>query len=62
MNFDLSHLAPFIWFLTAILAIIVVIAIIRFFWRHILKYVFHGCVIIVGLVILYALLRYFKVF
>jgi hypothetical protein len=62
MNFDLSHLAPFIWVLAAILAIIVVFAILRFFWRYILKYLFHGCVVIVAIVILYALLRYLKVF
>jgi hypothetical protein len=62
MNVDLSHLAPFIWVLAAILVIIVVFGIIRFLWRHILQYLFHGCVVIVAIVILYALLRYFKVF
>ena len=38
MNIDMSQLAPYFWILVAILAIIVVFVVIRFFWHHVLKY------------------------
>ena len=63
MNISLSQLAPFIWILAAILAIIVAIAVIHFFWRHILKFFLHGCAVILGILVVLALLHYiFKVF
>jgi hypothetical protein len=62
MNIDLSQLAPYIWFVAALLAVVVAFAVIRFFWRHILKYVFQGCLAVVGIIILLAVLHYFKVF
>ena len=50
------------WGLIA-LAAIVVFVVIRFFWRHILKYLFHGCFVILVIIALLALLHfYFKVF
>jgi predicted exporter len=46
-----------------VLAAIVVFVVIRFFWRHILKYLFHGCFVILVIIALLALLHfYFKVF
>jgi hypothetical protein len=36
--------------------------IIRFFWRHLLKYLFQGCLVILAVIALLALLHYFKVF
>jgi len=62
MSVDLSQLAPYIWLLAAVLVIIVAFTIIRFFWRHILKYVLQGCLAIVGILILLEVLHYFKVF
>jgi uncharacterized membrane protein len=62
MSLDFSQLAPFIWILAAVLIIIVAVVVIRFFWRHVLKYLLHGCVVIVAIIALLALLHYFKVF
>jgi hypothetical protein len=62
MNIDLSQLAPYIWYLAAFLVVVVILVAIRFFWQHILKYLFHGCLAIVGIIILLAVLHYFKIF
>ena len=62
MSIDFSQLAPFVWILAAVLIIIVAVVVIRFFWRHVLKYLLHGCVVIVAIIALLALLHYFKVF
>lgn len=62
MNIDLSQLAPYIWYLAAFLVVVVILVAIRFFWQHILKYLFHGCLAVVGIILLLAILHYFKVF
>jgi hypothetical protein len=62
MSIDFSQLAPFVWILAAVLIIIVAVVVIRFFWQHVLKYLLHGCVVIVAIIALLALLHYFKVF
>ncbi len=63
MNIDLSHLASYIWILAAILVVILAIVIIRFFWQHILKYLLQGCLVILGIIALLAVLHYyFKLF
>jgi hypothetical protein len=63
MNINLSQLTPFIWILAAVLVAVVVFVVIRFFWQHILKYLFHGCLGILGIIAVLALLHYiFKVF
>jgi len=62
MSLDFSQLAPFVWILAAVLIIIVAVVVIRFFWRHVLKYLLHGCLVIVAIIALLALLHYFKVF
>ncbi len=51
-----------VWWVLIILGIVVAFVIIRFFWRHILKYLFHGCLVILAVIALLALLHYFKVF
>jgi hypothetical protein len=62
MSIDFSQLAPFVWILAAVLIIIAAVVVIRFFWQHVLKYLLHGCVVIVAIIALLALLHYFKVF
>jgi hypothetical protein len=63
MNIDMSQLAPFIWLLAAILVIIIAFIVIRFFWRHVLKFVLQGCLAILGIMALLAVLHFvFKVF
>ncbi len=58
MTINLSQLGPYIWIVAAILAIIVVFVIIRFFWQHILKYLLHGCLSILGILAVLAILHY----
>ena len=63
MNIDFSQLPSYIWILVAILAVVVAIVVIRFLWRHILKYLLQGCLVIVGILALLAVLHFvFKVF
>jgi hypothetical protein len=51
-----------VWLLLAVVGVVVVFVVIRFFWKHLLKYLFQGCLVIVVIIALLALLRYFKVF
>jgi len=62
MTVNISQLAPFIWILAAALVIIVIFVVIRFFWRHVLKFLVKACLVILVIFALLALLRYFKVF
>lgn len=62
MNVNLSWLSPYLWLVAAVLVIIVAFVIIRFFWQHLLKYIVQGCLAVVVIVILIAILKYFKVF
>jgi hypothetical protein len=65
MNINLSSI-PYnqvVWWVLIGLAAIVAVVLIRFFWKHILKYLLQGCLVIVGILALLALLHYyFKVF
>ena len=62
MNVDLTQLVPYIWFLGILLVVVLAFIVIRFFWHHILKHLLQGCLAIVGIIILLAVLHYFKVF
>lgn len=62
MNIDMSHIAPYIWIVAAVVVAFVIFIIIRFFWQHVLRYLFNGCVAIVGIIVLLAILHYFKIF
>jgi hypothetical protein len=62
MNISLSQFGPYIWLVAAILVVIVVFVIVRFFWQHVLKYLLRGCLVIVGILILLEVLHYLKVF
>ena len=61
MSINISQLAPFIWILAAILVVVIAVALIRFFWRHVLKVALHGCAVIVVIVVILAVLSYFKI-
>jgi len=50
------------WILAAGLVIIVAFVVIRFFWRHVLRFVIHIGLFILLIAFLLALLHYFKVF
>jgi hypothetical protein len=58
-TFSSSHI---VWLLLAVVGVVVVFVVIRFFWKHLLKYLFQGCLVILVIIALLALLRYFKVF
>jgi len=63
MNINFSQFSPYLLILAGILVIIVIFGLIRFFWHHILKFVVQGCLVIVGILVVLALLRYvFKLF
>jgi hypothetical protein len=62
MNIDIAHMGPILWIAAAILMLVLAVVIIRFFWQHILKYLWHGCLTVVGIIILLLILHYLKVF
>jgi len=63
MNFNLTQFGPYFWIVAIILVIVVAFVVIRFFWNHVLRYFFHGCVGILVMLAVVALLHYyFKVF
>jgi hypothetical protein len=64
MKIDFSAIPynQIVWWLLVILGVALVFVIIRFFWRHLLKYLFRGCLVILAIIALLALLHYFKLF
>ncbi len=62
MSINFADLAPVIWIVAAVLILIGVFVVIRFFWHHILRYFVQAGVVILGVVLLLAVLRYLKVF
>jgi hypothetical protein len=59
-TFSFSHI---VWVFLAVVGVIVAIVVLRFFWKHILKYIFQGCLVIVVIIAVLALLHYyFKIF
>ena len=64
MSIDFSAIpsSPIVWMVLIVVGVVVAFVVIRFFWKHILKYLFQGCLVILGIIALLALLRYFKVF
>ena len=64
MSIDFSAIPTntIVWIVIVIIAVIVAFVVIRFFWRHVLKYLLQGCLVILVIFAVLALLRYFKVF
>ncbi len=62
MTINFSEMAPFIWVLAAVLVLVGVGVVIRFFWHHVLRFVIHAGIVIVAVVLIFAILRYLKVF
>ena len=62
INLASMHLPLIVWAVVILVAIVVAVAIIRFFWKHILKYLVQGCAVILVIIALLALLYHFKVF
>jgi hypothetical protein len=62
MSINLSAISPYLWIVGVILVAIVAFVIIRFFWHHVLRYLVQGCLVIVGIILLLAVLHFFKIF
>jgi hypothetical protein len=64
MSVDLATFpsSQIVWLVVLVVAVVVVFVVVRFFWRHLLKYIFQGCLVILAIIALLAALRYFKVF
>ncbi len=62
VDFSTFSSSQIVWLLLAVVGVVVVFVVIRFFWRHLLKYLFQGCLVILAVIALLALLHYFKVF
>lgn len=62
VDFSTFSSSSIVWWLLGVVGVVVVFVVIRFFWKHILKYLFQGCLAILGIIALLALLHYFKVF
>jgi len=62
INFSSISASPFIWLILLAIAVIVVYVVVRFFFQHVLKFLVHGCLVLVVIAALLALLHYFKVF
>ncbi len=64
MSIDLASINfnQIVWAVVIFLILVAVVGAIRFFWKHILKYLVHGCVVILVIIAILALLHYLKVF
>jgi len=64
MSIDLSSIStsPFIWLALIVIAIIVIYVVVRFFFQYVLKFLVQGCLVLLVIAALLALLHYFKVF
>jgi hypothetical protein len=65
MSIDFSTIPynQIVWGALIVLGVIVAVVILRFFWKHILKYLFQGCFVILAVIAVLALLHYyFKIF
>jgi hypothetical protein len=62
INLSVINSNLIVWAVVIIVALVIAVAVIRFFWKHILKYLVQGCAVILVIIALLALLHYFKVF
>jgi hypothetical protein len=62
MTTDLTQYAPYLWGLAVLLLVIAAFIAVRFFWQHIVKHLLKGCLAILGIIALLAVLHYLKVF
>ncbi len=63
MNIDFSAIPynQIVWWVLIVIGVIVAVVVIRFFWQHILRYLLQGCLAVLGVIALLALLQYFKI-
>jgi hypothetical protein len=64
MNLDLSPVSSdqIVWLFVLFFVLLIVFVVVRFFWQHVIRYLLHGCVVILAIIGLLVLLHYWKVF
>ena len=64
MPYDFSAVMsdPLTWAVLSIIGLVLVFIILRFFLKHVLKFLFHGCVAALAIIGILAILHYFRVF
>ena len=64
MTFDFSSISvdQIIWLFIIFFALLIVFVVIRFFWQHVVRYLLHGCVVVLAIIGLLVLLHYWGVF
>ncbi len=62
INLSSISTSPFIWLILIVIAVIVVYVVVRFFFQHILKFLVQGCLVLLVIAALLALLHYLKIF
>jgi hypothetical protein len=62
IGFSSINYNQIVWAIVIIIAIVIVVAVIRFFWKHILKYLVQGCAVILVIIAILAVLHYLKIF
>ena len=64
MTIDFSTVSAdqIIWLFVLFFAVLIVFVVVRFFWQHVVRYLLHGCVVILVIIGLLALLHYWGVF
>jgi len=63
VDFATIPTSQLVWMAILVLVVIIAIVILRFFWRHILRYLLHGCLTILAILVIVAALHYlFRLF
>lgn len=62
IDFSTISLDQIIWLFVAFFVLLIVFVVVRFFWQHVVRYLLHGCVVLLAIIGIVALLHYFGVF
>ncbi len=62
IDFSTISLDQIVWLFVAFFALLIVFVVVRFFWQHVVRYLLHGCVVLLAIIGIVALLHYFGVF
>jgi len=62
INLASINASPIFWLILLVIGVILIFVVVRFFFKHILKFLFQGCAVILAIAALLFLLHYLKVF
>jgi hypothetical protein len=63
VDFATFPTSQLVWMAILVVAVIIVIVVLRFFWRHVIRYLLHGCLTLLAILVIVATLHYlFKLF